>query len=201
MTAKRLLVATVVSALALAGAAVAYQFPAGQQGAAAQPAAIAPQVPTQERVGFPLGNWYAQSRIESIDLAKKYANAEKEEDRRDLRRKLEEALSKEFEAQAQRQQKELDELEKQIEALRTLLRKRKDAKSDIIDRRIEQLVQDAQGLGWNTPGGSRYGLYTSGVGAFGAVPDQGIGTPAAPATPAGSRASTPSRSSTTPRRP
>jgi hypothetical protein len=85
-------------------------------------------------------------------LAQQYVKTEKEEERKEIRKKLAEMLAKQFDTRAQQQQKELEELEKQITQLRAVLKKRLDAKSTIIDRRIEQLIQEAEGLGWNAPG-------------------------------------------------
>lgn len=82
-----------------------------------------------------------------------YANSTKEEEKKEIRKKLGEALSKQFDQHAQQQQKELEDLEKQVATLRTVLKKRMDAKSAIVERRTEQLLLDAEGLGWSTPSG------------------------------------------------
>jgi exonuclease VII large subunit len=95
---------------------------------------------------------HQQLQAESARLAKQYAKSEKEEEKKEIRKKLGEVLGQQFDLHLQEQQKELDELEKQIADLKTLLKKRKDSRTTIIDRRLEQLVQDAEGLGWNTPG-------------------------------------------------
>jgi hypothetical protein len=87
------------------------------------------------------------------DLAQQYVKSEKEDDKKDIRKKLTEVLDKQFDLHLQEQQKELDELEKQVAKLKAVLRKRKDAKENIVERRFEQLVQDADGLGWNAPSG------------------------------------------------
>jgi hypothetical protein len=52
----------------------------------------------------------------------------------------------------EQQQKELADLERQMAELQNLLKKRQKAKSEIIDRRMDQLIQDAEGLGWTAPG-------------------------------------------------
>lgn len=172
MTVKRLLAASLVSALTLAGAAAAFQYPtAGQQG----PGAPVPALPGQTPMGaYTIFN----PENSSYNLAKEYANTEGDEKRRELRRKLEEALTKEFDQQSERQEKELKALEVQIRSLRSLLQKRKDAKADIIDRRIDELVQNAQGLGWN-PSGTRPGYY---MGGFSTTPVPAAQAPLAPRT-------------------
>jgi hypothetical protein len=97
-------------------------------------------------------NWFAPVQDQSSQLAHEYFKAEKEEDKKEIRKKLADALAKEFDAHMERQQKELADLEKQINELRKLLKKRQEAKTAIIDRRMDQLIQDAEGLGWNAPG-------------------------------------------------
>jgi hypothetical protein len=60
-------------------------------------------------------------------------------------------LAKQFDQHVQQQQKELENLEKQIASLRTVLRKRQDSKTAIVDRRVDQLLLEADGMGWNVP--------------------------------------------------
>jgi hypothetical protein len=89
---------------------------------------------------------------ESAQLAKQYVKAEKDDDKKEIRKKLADVLAKQFDAQVNQQQKELADLEAQIASLKALLKKRLDAKTTIIDRRMDQLIQDAEGLGWTAPG-------------------------------------------------
>jgi hypothetical protein len=118
-------------------------------------------------------NWdrFGQFGSESAKLVQQYIKA-KAEDKAELRKKLSDALGKQFDANAQQQQKELDELEKEIANLRALLKKRLDAKSTIVERRLEQLVQDAEGLGWTAPGAGRnpFGSYSGTRPALPALP-------------------------------
>lgn len=83
-------------------------------------------------------------------LAQQYAKATKDDEKKDIRKKLFEALGQQFDELAEQQQKELEDLEKQVTALKALLKKRHDARDAIIDRRLEQVIQDAEGLGWGT---------------------------------------------------
>jgi len=92
-----------------------------------------------------------QLNAKAVELAKKYAKAEKEDEKKEIRKKLAEVLSEQFDLQIKQQQKELEELEKQVDKLKTMLKKRVDAKSSIVDRHVEQLSLDAQGLGWSGP--------------------------------------------------
>ncbi len=93
---------------------------------------------------------------EPLQLAQQYVKAVKDDDKRNIRKQLSETLSQQFDAHLQEQKSELAELEKKIADLRALLNKRQEAKTSIVERRIEQLVQEAEGLGWNTPGSPRY---------------------------------------------
>jgi hypothetical protein len=85
------------------------------------------------------------------ELAQKYIKAEKEEEKNGIRRQLTKVLTEQFDLHMQQQQKELEELEKQISSLRELLKKRQESKGAIVQRRIEQLAEDAKGLGWLSP--------------------------------------------------
>lgn len=97
---------------------------------------------------------FANYQSQSTQLAHQYIKAEKDDEKKDIRKKLADVLAKQFDAQVEKQQKELADLEKQIANLKALLKKRTDAKTTIIDRRMDQLIQDAEGLGWNAPGDS-----------------------------------------------
>jgi TolA-binding protein len=117
---------------------------------------VASPAAPQARFGQPgTTYWHAgpvDSHQESAQLAKQYVDSKKEDERREIRKKLTDVLTQQFDEQIQQQQQELEDLEKQIANLRALLKKRLDAKSAIVERRIEQLIQDAEGLGWNAPG-------------------------------------------------
>lgn len=172
MNVKRLLIPTFISALALAGAA-----PGTQQAttSSSSQGSFAPTPLYGQTAAYTL------SQNEAAQLAQKYIKAETEEDRRELRRKLQDVLAREFDDHAKRQEQELEALRKEIDRLESLMRKRRDAKSGIIERRMEQLVQEAQGLGWNAPGSSRSPMFLGG--GFGTMPS-GIAQPALPVPPA-----------------
>jgi hypothetical protein len=110
---------------------------------------------------------------EAGQLAKQYVDSKKEDEKREIRKKLTDVLTQQFDQQIQEQQKELEDLEKQIASLKAVLTKRKEAKSTIVERRIEQLIQDAEGLGWNAPGSSGGGRVGPPYGPTGSVPAYG----------------------------
>jgi hypothetical protein len=93
---------------------------------------------------------------QSYQLVQQYVKAEKEEDKKEIRKKLADALGKQFDTHMEQQQKELADLERQMAELQNLLKKRQEAKTTIIDRRLDQLIQDAEGLGWTAPGSPQH---------------------------------------------
>jgi hypothetical protein len=96
------------------------------------------------------GHWGQQQQAR--ELAQKLAETRSEDEKRDLRKKLTDVLGQQFDARMKQQQKELEDLEKQIAKLRDTLKRRQDNKEKIVDRHIDQMVEDAQGLGWSGPG-------------------------------------------------
>jgi hypothetical protein len=145
-----------VGASALAGASVFGQPPAGGGGGVAGWAGIADDDDDVAQLAGHL-DWHQpkaqQLHSQSVKLAKQYAKAEKEDEKKDIRKKLTDVLNEQFDLQMKQQQKELEDLEKQVAKLKTMLKKRVDAKSAIVDRRIDQLAQEAEGLGWSGPNG------------------------------------------------
>jgi hypothetical protein len=92
-----------------------------------------------------------QFQSQAAELVRKLANAKDEDEKSRLKEKLTEVLNQSFDEHMKQQQKELDQLEEQIRSLRALMKKRASNKNTIVERRIEQLIQDADGLGWNAP--------------------------------------------------
>jgi hypothetical protein len=92
----------------------------------------------------------------SEQLAAQYGGAKEDDKKSQLRTELRETLEKQFQLQEKRREQELVKIEERLKSLRELMQKRKDARQAIIDRRLDQLLRDAEGLGWNAPttGGS-----------------------------------------------
>jgi hypothetical protein len=156
MNAVRIVAWVLVLAAGLACAAAPAQSPAPVQAQPA-PAVATPQPPNFQMLNRPdygVMLWDGRSsahQSESAQLAQQYVKATKEEEKREIRKKLADVLGQQFDAHIQQQQKELEDLEKQLASLRAIVKKRLDAKTPIVDRRIDQLVQEAEGLGWNAP--------------------------------------------------
>jgi hypothetical protein len=92
------------------------------------------------------------SQSQTGKLTQQYLKAQKPEEKQETRTKLKDIVSQQFDARMEQQKKELESLEKELSDLRALLKKRQDAKAAIVDRRIDQLIEDAQGMGWNASG-------------------------------------------------
>jgi hypothetical protein len=90
----------------------------------------------------------------SEELLGQYANAEKPDDQKRLKADLREALAKQFDVQRQRRELELARVEDRIKKVREQLKKRNEARETIVDRRLDQLINDAEGLGWAAPAGA-----------------------------------------------
>src|SRR5260370_31675023 len=79
---------------------------------------------------------------ESIQLAHKYVKTESDDEKRDLRKKLRDALAREFDQNIKQQQKEFEGVEKQITQMRSLPEKRAAAKNKTLNRRLEHLQDE-----------------------------------------------------------
>jgi hypothetical protein len=106
----------------------------------------------QDGVQYTQSSPYPSSQSASVQLAQQYVKADKEDQKREIRKRLSDVVSQQFDVHIKKQQKELEDLEKQVVKLREVLKKRVDAKSTIVERRVEQMVQEAEGLGWTAPG-------------------------------------------------
>jgi hypothetical protein len=121
----------------------------------------------------------SQGHSESANLAQQYIKSEKNDEKKEIRTKLNGVLGQQFDQHIGQQQKELEQLEQQLASLKAVIRKRLESKESIIERRAEQLIQEAQGLGWTSP--AQTGAFTyGGSGVFrpalgGPVGGQGIG--------------------------
>jgi hypothetical protein len=170
----RKLVFSAVFVLGLVTLAVSAQQPpsnneAGSQGRQSQAHTPLDSLPTQPTPppGFPnrfagqkaLGqlDWVAVPRgmqaenaslaHQSEALVHQLAKA-KGEDREKVKTKLAEALEKQFDLRQKRHQAEIAALEAQVNQLKELVQKRQENRREIISKRLDQLVRDAEGLGW-----------------------------------------------------
>ncbi len=90
----------------------------------------------------------------SEELLSQYAAADKPEEQKRLKAELRDALAKQFDLQRQQRELELARVEERIKKVREQLKKRNEARETIVDRRLDQLINDAEGLGWTAPAGA-----------------------------------------------
>lgn len=83
------------------------------------------------------------------NLLIQYGREQRPEVKEKLKSDLRAILHQQFRLQHQRRDAELARVERRLADLRTRLKKRGDAQSTIVDRRLEQLVNDVDGLGWS----------------------------------------------------
>ena len=108
--------------------------------------------PTSEPTADPalrkLGTEEAALRRQADLLIRQLEAADSDALRHDIKAKLGETLSKQFDAGQKRYGLEILALEAQIKRLKNLVRKRQENRAEIISRRLDQIVRDSQGLGF-----------------------------------------------------
>jgi hypothetical protein len=82
------------------------------------------------------------------DAARALNEAEGDEAKGDAKAKLTELLDKYFEADLERREQELAEVEERVNKLRSTLERRREKKRDILDLQMEVLLNEADGLGF-----------------------------------------------------
>jgi hypothetical protein len=95
-----------------------------------------------------------ESRLEreTASLVAAYSRADDNQKRDKIKADLSTLLEKQFDAQQKRRDVEVSRIEAQLKKLRDLMRKRSEARQSIVDKRLDQLLRDAEGLGWSSPG-------------------------------------------------
>jgi hypothetical protein len=84
-------------------------------------------------------------------LISRYAASEDPEQRSAIKAELAEQLTNHFSIQEQIRDRELARVEAHVKKLRELTQRRRDAQKTIIEQRLDQLLRDADGLGWTPP--------------------------------------------------
>jgi hypothetical protein len=82
------------------------------------------------------------------ELMRQLAAAKGDSDKEKIKGKLSEALEKQFDVRQQRHALEIAALEAQLKRLQEMVQKRQEGRRDIVAKRLDQLVREAQGLGW-----------------------------------------------------
>lgn len=94
---------------------------------------------------------------EAQEILSRYAASDDEVDQKKIKRELREALTRQFDLQRKRRELEVTRIEERLRKLREQIKKRNDARETIIDRRLDQLVNEAEGLGWAPSSGAGLG--------------------------------------------
>jgi hypothetical protein len=126
---------------------------------------------------------------ESGEIVQRFAESDNAPDRKKITAELRETLARQFDVQRKRRELELGRIEEQVRKLRDQIKKRDDARETIIDRRLDQLVNEFEGLGWASPAGPRPQaghMSWSGSSSSDSM-KRGNGTPAAKGPPTGAR--------------
>jgi hypothetical protein len=97
--------------------------------------------------------WKAQTHEselagETANLVRRLAHANKDADKKELKETLEKVLGKQFDLRQQRHTLEIETLEAEVKRLKQLVQKRQESRSDIIAKKLDQLLQESEGLGW-----------------------------------------------------
>jgi hypothetical protein len=94
---------------------------------------------------------------EVASLLEEYGRTESETQRGKIKGKLAEVLEKQFDLQQKRRDLEVARIEAQLKKLRDLMKKRSEARQTIVEKRLDQLLSEAAGLGWTSPPGVQPG--------------------------------------------
>jgi hypothetical protein len=95
-------------------------------------------------------HWAVQNDEDAAiaQLVQKLKDAKSDSEIEKLKGQLDEALEKSFAMRQKRHTQEIEELEAKVKSLKELVAKRQEKRREIVANRREQILRDAQGLGW-----------------------------------------------------
>jgi hypothetical protein len=88
------------------------------------------------------------STSEADKLARDLVKAKTDGEKESITAKLREALEKQFDQRQKKHQADADALEAQVKKLKELIHSRSENRKEIVSRRLDQVIREAQGLGW-----------------------------------------------------
>jgi hypothetical protein len=94
-------------------------------------------------------------------LIERWKAAQDSNERDKVEATLRETLKSEFAVRLAAHEREIKELEEKIRQLRNRLNLRREKQDEIVDHRLQQVLRDAQGLGWGTDGMGGQSLFHS----------------------------------------
>jgi hypothetical protein len=98
-------------------------------------------------LAWPTGD-QANLEHEVTELAGKLSSAKSDSDRSKIRTQIGEILDKQFDLRQKHHVKEIEALEAKVKKLKELVQKRQDNRREIVSKRLDQILSDAEGLGW-----------------------------------------------------
>jgi len=130
-----------------------------------------------------VGKWMVEARkaeAEQEQLLAKYAQTTDQKQRAEIKASLAKVLERQFDLQLQQREREVSAIEARVKKLREMIDKRSKARQTIVTGRLDQLLNEMDGMGWAAPTGpsSRGGRLRS------TFPQRSAGeaTPSTPAT-------------------
>jgi hypothetical protein len=97
----------------------------------------------------PTHDWRVQNEEAAIaPIVHELGNAKSDSERESVKTRLSEELEKAFATRQKRHLKELEALEAKVKELKDLVAKRQENRREIIANRRDQILREAQGLGW-----------------------------------------------------
>ena len=88
----------------------------------------------------PLAQWVNE-------LSRKLTEVKSDSEKSEIKSQLPQTLEKQFDLRQKRHQDEIAKLEAKVKQLKDLVDKRRENRREIIDKRLEQIFRDAEGLG------------------------------------------------------
>lgn len=130
--------------------------------------ASSPQDATWAISRFP-GNEAAQEWREAL---KAYADAESASDKKELEGKISDMLGEQYDSALDRYDMQIEEMEKRLEEMRDQVKRRRAARDEMVDLKLQMILSEAEGLGWpgDNRGDLRIGVPFDATGFFGGSP-------------------------------
>ena len=97
---------------------------------------------------------------EAQNLLAKYTKSTDEKARAETRAALAKVLERQYDLRQKAAESEVAQLEAQVQRLRDLIQKRQQARQEIVQKRLDQLLREAEGLGWPAPTAPGRGPYS-----------------------------------------
>ena len=85
---------------------------------------------------------------QSMELSKQYRKAETDEEKQTISADLKAVLVRGFDLKLLNQQKNMERLEKRLEELKNLLKKRRKSRDEVIQKRLDELTGKTEHLKW-----------------------------------------------------